>query len=121
MLKTNEQMLKEKIEYANNKIKKYESRIENLIELIKYNRAIIDNLQNKRKHEEVFYDIEKNEAKKLKKNAVKATEYEKQLREENQKLANQLDIAERHLVEIKKTKERLQSILDPKSKEKTLR
>lgn len=120
MLKTNQEMLEEKIAYADKKIANYQARIENITELIKYNRTIIDTLQRRRTHEKVFIDIEKNEAKKLKKNAEKISEYEQQLKDENVYLSGQLDIAERHLASITETKEKLKSILSKTKKEKSL-
>ena len=120
MLKTNQQLLEEKIAYANKRIENYNTRIQNLTELIKYNRDIIDKLVLRRKHEKVSIDVEKNVAKKLTTNAEKASQYEQQLREENHYLADQLDIAERHLATITKTKAKLQSLLGrPKNNERT--
>lgn len=112
MLKTNQEMLEEKIAYANRKIEKYNARIESLTELVKYNRAIIENLRAKRKNEKVIFNVEKNEARILKKGFEKSSAYEENLKKENLELAVQIERTERHLKSITDTRDKLTKILN---------
>lgn len=117
MLKTNEQLLIEKIENADKQISDYEKRIVDLNEMIASNRIIIDQLAHKRKYSKLIFDLKNNVAKKEKASGV-ITKAEESLIKENTELSAILERTERHLAEIKKTRKNLASILDG-SKKKT--
>ena len=117
MLKTNNELLKEKIAYADEKIKKYKAKIEAISDLIYCNRTIIDNLLFKRTKSKVILDYEKNISTILKSND-EISDYEKSLKEENVKLAIELEKLEDKLIDISSTRKNLQSILDGKKKQK---
>ncbi len=111
MLKTNKELLKEKIAYADKKIECYMEKINELKDVVFCNRTIINNLIFKRKHAKVVLDAEKNEAKVYKSNS-KITDLEKELKQENLDLAIEIEKTEEKLKQMQSTRKNLVSILN---------
>ncbi len=120
MLKTNEQLLQEKIDYATGKIKQYEARIELLNEAILDNKRILDSILMMRMNKKITFDIANNRT--ITSNAVNNAEekYEQALKQENLEYTEEIEKLEDKIKEFKKTKNNLSSILN-KTKSKTQR
>lgn len=116
MLKTNEQLLQEKIEYATDKIKQYEARIELLNEAILENKRILDSILMMRMNKKITFDIANNRT--ITSSAVNNAEakYEQALKQENLEYTEEIEKLEDKIKELKKTKNNLTSILNKTKK-----
>ena len=122
MLKTNNQLLEEKIAYIDAKIARYTQKVEAISELILCNRAILNNLLSKRKHTKIVFDVENNQAKEYKNKSTQISSQEKVLSQENVALASEMEKLENKIAELNKTKVNFQSILSgTKTKTKLVR
>lgn len=122
MLKTNNQLLEEKIAYIDEKIARYTQKVEAISELILCNRAILNNLLSKRKHTKIVFDVENNQAKEYKNKSTQISSQEKVLSQENVALASEMEKLENKIAELNKTKVNFQSILSgTKTKTKIVR
>lgn len=116
MLKTNEQLLQEKIEYATDKIKQYEARIELLNEAILENKRILDSILMMRMNKKITFDIANNRT--ITSSAVNNAEakYEQALKQENLEYTEEIEKLEDKIKELQKTKNNLTSILNKTKK-----
>lgn len=118
MLKTNEQLLQEKIEYATGKIKQYEARIELLNEAILDNRRVLDGILQRRLNKTVVLNAMTFTATSVNSSKPCETEvkYEKSLKDENAAYAEEIEKLEDKIKEFKSTKQNLTSILNKTKK-----
>ena len=120
MLKDNKEILKEKIEYTQERIDRRIQKIDELRELSDCNRRILNDLRFRREHEKIILDIKTNSTKTIKSEPVEISDYEKNLEKENSEIVKQIVKIEKEVKTLCETKKNLSSILHG-TKEKSTR